>query len=279
MKRLVGTLVALMLFTCLSVVHAQVPPSSQTSGPQNLSLSPQGLWLAGGANVAGSLKVNAIGTPTAPTVTNVGTAGSTSIAYYCVAEDMNSTGLANGTAVANQGGGDSLPSSATTNTTSNGTLSATNYNTITCGGQAGALGYKVLKTNTSTYLGSCSTNSNYAAGSSTGQPCTVLDTGQATGTYIPNTIDQTNVIANNKVACAGSVTTAAGAITVTAPCASNYSLCECESQNNAAGACSCKVTSTATVISSATVTVGAFALSNAATPSPSPVDNFWGGPQ
>ena len=118
----------------------------------------------GGLNVTGSLVVNQIGTPTAPTVT-VNVTGSTSYTYFCVAEDFNLN--------------DTIPSAGTTVTTG----AASPNNIVTCGGQTGALNYIVLKTNTSTKLGTCVTLS--------GTSCAVTDVGQSTSAYVANTVDAT----------------------------------------------------------------------------------------
>lgn len=143
------------------VAHAQ-PAPPPISGP----IQPYG-----GINDIGSIKVAAIGTPSVPVVNNVGTIGSTSLVYYCVASDIN--------------GNDTVPSSSTTNTTSNATLNTTNYNIIQCGGSNGAYKYKVLKADTAHILGSC-----FVHGPQGGS-CYVLDQGASTTSYTAQTVDQT----------------------------------------------------------------------------------------
>lgn len=186
MKRISSLIAILLILAACSLSFAQ---SSSSVGPLNQSSMTQGLWASGGIKSKGSISTAAIGTPSAPVVVvGGGTAGVTSVAYFCAAMDMNSTGLATSNV------GDSIPSAGTTLTTSNATRTAANFNTITCGGQAGALGYKVFITNTSTFLGACNTNSNFAAGVSSGTSCSVNDTGQATAAYVPNIADQTGFI-------------------------------------------------------------------------------------
>lgn len=199
MKRLSGLLTLLLFVAWASLTMAQTsPPSSGTSGALNQSTSTQGLWGAGGANYVGSVKSTAIGTPTAPTaIVGGGAAGATSYTYFCVAMDMNSSGLNTSNT------GDTIPSAGTTLTTGNASLSVTNFNTITCAGRTGALGFKILKTNTATFLGSCPANSNFAQGVSNGTSCSINDTGQATAAYVANTQDQTGLVST----AAGSVRT------------------------------------------------------------------------
>jgi hypothetical protein len=126
----------------------------------------------GGLDVTGSIVDSPIGTPSAPTVT-VNTTGGSSYEYFCVAQDYN----------LNQ----TIPSSGTTVTNA----ASTPNNTVQCGGQTGALSYLVLKTNTSTELGSCATIS--------GNACSVTDVGQSTSSYSPQTTDNTGSLyfANN----------------------------------------------------------------------------------
>jgi hypothetical protein len=118
----------------------------------------------GGLSVTGSIVDHQIGTPTAPAVL-VNVTGSTSYTYFCVANDFNLD--------------TTIPSSGTTVTTA----ASTPNNIVTCGGQTGALSYSVLKTNTSTLLGTCVTLS--------GTACSVTDVGQSTSAYVPSTTDAT----------------------------------------------------------------------------------------
>lgn len=168
----------------------------------------QGGQMMGGMNVIGSVKRSAIGTPAAPTVNNIGTAGSTSVAYYCVARDVN--------------GNDTIPSSATTNTTSNATFSATNYNQVICTGKAGTSQFVVLKANNSHYMGICNATSSAGGGAS----CEVDDNTTGAGTsYTAQTIDQTGTqgdvapyfFTQNTSACRAFTGTACYNPTVTLP--------------------------------------------------------------
>lgn len=113
----------------------------------------------------GGVAINGLTDPTAPTVTNVGTAGTTTYNYYIVARDS----AGNATNVSPVG----------STTTGNATLSATNYNTVSWTAITGAATYDVLKTNTTTAL---------ATGITT---TSVNDTGQATAAYTAPTRNAT----------------------------------------------------------------------------------------
>lgn len=110
-----------------------------------------------------------IDNPLAPTITNGGTAGTTTYSYYVVANDA--------------WGGKTLVGAVGTTTTGNATLSTTNYNTITWSAVVGAVSYDVLKTNTATSLALAVTGT------------TVNDTGQATATYTTPTSNTTGITA------------------------------------------------------------------------------------
>ncbi|MBW3568879.1 hypothetical protein KY385_01995, partial [Candidatus Parcubacteria bacterium] len=103
-------------------------------------------------------------TPSAPTVTNVGTIGSTTYDYFIVAKNAN---------------GATIPGPAGTTSTGNAILDATNYNTISWTAVANATSYDVLKGTTSTSLATSVTAT------------TINDTGQATSAYTPNTTNTT----------------------------------------------------------------------------------------
>jgi hypothetical protein len=81
---------------------------------------------------SGSIVVNGLATPSAPTVTVVGTAGSTTYTYVCSA-------LAGTT-------GETLALNTTSISTGNATLSATNYNNITCPSQTYISGVNIYRT-------------------------------------------------------------------------------------------------------------------------------------
>lgn len=155
--------------------------------------------LRGGATVVGSIVQTAVGTPNAPTVTNVGTAGSTSMTYYCVGSDVN--------------GNDTINSSSTVNTTSNATLTATNYNIIQCGGKVGAVLYKILKADTSHLLSTCNANKD-------GGQCEVVDNSTTAGTaYTAQTVDQTANLTSTNMKAVTTVTGCLTAGTLAATCA------------------------------------------------------------
>lgn len=83
--------------------------------------------------LGGKVQGNQIGSPGPPTITNVGTTGSTVALYKVVATT--------------QDGRDSIPSDAGSTSTGNATLNGTNYNTITWSAVTGAASYTVLKWN------------------------------------------------------------------------------------------------------------------------------------
>ena len=179
----------LVLIACLtiaipSLAHATAwtNPSLPVLGPQNTSQSMGGLLDYGGVTDSGSVAVSAIGTPTAPTVTNAGTAGSTSLVYACSGVDIN--GVA------------TIPSSTTTNTTGNATLSTTNYNNVFCAGKKGAVIFLIHKADTAHVIGYCSA-------SGVGGGCNFIDDGTANTnmhggsvsyTYTAPTVDHTGDI-------------------------------------------------------------------------------------
>lgn len=277
-RKYIGTLIGAVLlsFVFANLARATVWPAPVIPqvGPSDTSIKPQGVVSNGGAVYTGSVALNNIGTPSAPTMTVNGTVGSTSLIYACTALDIN--------------GNATIPSATATVTTANATLTATNSVTVSCGGQTGAVAYLIHKADTSHVIGMCYTTP--------GASCTFTDQnlvgtvgagGSVSYTYTPNTIDATGGFTGTNASkinsCAGNVKLVAGTLEVTAPCASSYSYCNCSiSQLTtpvAGEVCSCGVTSTATVINSATVTVGAILLNIAGTPSPSPVVNYWAGPQ
>lgn len=80
------------------------------------------------------LRLQALATPTAPTVTPNGTTGATTYSYYLVATDA--------------AGRKTAPSPVGQTTTGNATLSGTNFNAITWSAVPGAVSYDVLKGDT-----------------------------------------------------------------------------------------------------------------------------------
>ena len=87
----------------------------------NAPLGVGGFYPSGGVTETGSFGLSALGNPSAPTITNHGTGGSTTYQYSIVCEDWN--------------GGQSTQSATGQTTTGNATLSGTNYNGIaySCG--------------------------------------------------------------------------------------------------------------------------------------------------
>lgn len=161
-------------FIITSSGEAKAAPNCSSAGPCSVITAP--VNAVGGLQVVGSIQQTAIGTPSAGSVTNIGTAGSTTYTYACVAQDIN--------------GLDTIPSATFTTTTGNATLSATNFNRVFCGGQAGAVAYRVLKADTAHKIGLCFTQPN--------QACSVDDNSTSAGTsYTANTIDQTGATGNS----------------------------------------------------------------------------------
>src|SRR5712664_2979919 len=116
------------------------------SGPNNLLTG--SINSVGGVQSIGSISVAAIGTPSAGSVVNFGTAGATTYTYLCVAQDINAN--------------ETIPSATFTTTTGNATLTTTNFNRVFCGGQTGAVAYRVLKADNAHSLGVCFTQSGQA---------------------------------------------------------------------------------------------------------------------
>lgn len=245
---------ALLLAPTLALAAASNPANIQ-NGPANQTESHGSAYFDGGVLSNGSSIVNGIGTPVVGTVANYGTKGSTTYTYYCVGQDVN--------------GYETIPSSSFTTTTGNATLSATNYNVVTCGGLRGAVSYRVLKADASHSLGTCSVGSS-------GGYCSVTDNTTGAGaSYTAQTVDQTQTVASGIQSCGGSVAVTAGTALVTAPCigypTAKYAACITLPAGGATPVASnfgnCKPTSTATVIGGATSTVGAVQIYLAGTAS------------
>lgn len=173
------TLLFIVGFAVLNVAPAGAVvftnPALPAPSAQNLSVSPQGVYNKGGAAITGSIIQSAIGTPSAPVVTPVcsGTCATT-WTYYCVALDAN--------------GKETIPSASAATTVGPATLSAANYNTVKCGGKAGALAWIILKADTS--------HAAYSCYSESGQACTITDDGTVSATaftYTAQTVDQTGI--------------------------------------------------------------------------------------
>ena len=173
---------------------------------------------AHGINDAGQITTALLATPAAPAVTVNGTAGTTSYSYFCVGHDA--------------AGGVTAASSAGTTSTGNATLSSSNFNTVTCGPQAGIVTWDVLKTNTSTSL---------AAGVSGNGLATVLDIGQTTSAYTAPARNSTgdiamaagSILANG---CKGTVALTSGTpstATVTNSCVTTSCAPICTDETNA----------------------------------------------
>lgn len=205
MKRykVISGIIALIVATLLAMVvprpaHATAwtMPNIRTanlSGTAQMAIS-NGQLNNGGATVVGSISNTGIGTPAAPTVTQNGTTGSTSLVYACTGVDIN--------------GNATIPSSTTTITNGNATLSATNNVSITCAGKTGALAFLIHKADTAHVLGICYTTS--------GSNCTFVDNGSVTSTftYTANTVDQTAHFSQ----CAGQATLSGSSTTVLNAC-------------------------------------------------------------
>src|SRR5271156_1448438 len=109
MNRLSKLIAALLVGGVLGWGGFASAQSSSSIGPLNKSISTQGIWAGGGIQSKGSISQNAIGTPSAPTAVTNGTAGTTSVNYYCVAMDSTSNpNVQTWGLVTNQG--DSIPS-------------------------------------------------------------------------------------------------------------------------------------------------------------------------
>lgn len=265
MKKRLLSLVAALVFAPAIAFAAASNPTNVQNGPTNQTEFHGSMVVDGGVTVNGSIIQNGLGAPAAPTITNGGTAGSTSYTYYCVAQDVN---------------GNESPASASASTsTGNATLSATNTNIVQCGGTRGAVTYRVLKADTSHSLGTCNA-------ANMGGYCTVTDNSTSAGTaYTANTQDQTIVGPSTINKCGGQVAVSAGAAVVTATCIgyspASYAACSAVAAGAgstpvASNVFTCRPTSTATVISAATVTVGAVQLLGAGTATATV--NWWAGP-
>jgi hypothetical protein len=173
---------------------------------------------AHGINDAGQITTALLATPAAPAVAVNGTAGSTSYSYFCVGHDA--------------AGGVTAASSAGTTSTGNATLSSSNFNTVTCGPQAGIVTWDVLKTNTSTSL---------ATGVSGNGLATVVDTGQSTTAYTAPARNSTGdiVMASGSIltnGCKGTVALTSGTpstATVSNSCVTTSCAPICTDETNA----------------------------------------------
>ena len=121
----------------------------------------------------GGLRVQGLSTPSGPAVNPQGSLGTTTYTYYVVAKDYEG----NRTLVSNSG---------LTNA-GNSTLNGSNFNRITWSAIPGAKNYDILKSSTSTLLGTV-----------TGTQ--LDDTGQATSAYTPPTRNETaDILIDGKV--------------------------------------------------------------------------------
>lgn len=100
-----------------------------------------------------------------PTVTNQGTAGTTSYTYELVAVNAN---------------GDTLPGTVRTTTTGNATLNGTNYNQLTWAAPAGATSVKIIRT-----ASAGTPSSTGIIGTVAASVTTFNDTGLAASAYTP----------------------------------------------------------------------------------------------
>lgn len=263
MKRLFSGAVVAIFMALLSI-----PAFAQT----NPSLTRQGMVSQGGfSNIGSSIQVG-IGTPAAGTATATcsGTC-STTYTYRCVATDNNGVGLADTVNTY-----DTIPSASFTTTVAGATLSATTFNTVTCGGQIGAVKYKILKADNAHVLGHCFTNSNTS--------CSIVDNSTAAGSaYTAQTVDQTALQFGSRNACAQQVTVSTGAVIVQPPTGCPVAtIVACAAVPAGAGSTpvasnlgNCFPTSTATVLSTggATITVQAMQVLLAGTATAT--ENVW----
>lgn len=124
--------------------------------------------VSGTLSLQGAITAAQLASPSAPTITNGGTAGTVSYSYAVTAYD---------------GVGETLASSNGTTSTGNAALSATNYNTITWTEIPGATKYKVYRTATS---GTPATTGLIATVTATANGTTFLnDTGLAASGTVP----------------------------------------------------------------------------------------------
>lgn len=163
------------------------------------------LGATGGASIEGKITEGQIGDPSAPTVSVVGTSGSTSYSYYVVAHDET--------------GGITKVSSAGSTSIGNAILSSANYNQICWPAEDGVWGWDVLKNNTSTAL---ATNLGYGMSyDSTNKQFCYKDTGQATSAYTPPTRNSTGdvtVAGSLSEGCAGTAALSGGSASITNSC-------------------------------------------------------------
>lgn len=148
------------------------PPVLTFSQDNHIIEGGAGVDLWGGARNFGRVTTNQMGGATC-SVSNTGTAGSTTYTYYVVSHDY--------------AGGVTLPIACST-TTGNATLNSTNYNVITVNTQYGNYTYDILKGNTSTLLASAGP---FQSMSWSWIILTVNDTGQSTSGYSPPSRDTT----------------------------------------------------------------------------------------
>lgn len=147
--------------TTVESAYVSKNANNQVNGNFGLNIAPT----YGIHQLGGSARLQALTTPSAPSVSTVGATGSSSYTYYVVAKDRN--------------GFQTVASSGTTISTGNATLSASNYNTISWTAVPGAVYYDVLKGTTGTALATGLTAT------------TVNDTGQATTGYTAPTRNAT----------------------------------------------------------------------------------------
>jgi len=183
---------------------------------QNMSQAPQ---VVGGMSVVGSILQTAIGVPSAPTAVTIGTAGTTSYTYYCVGSDLN--------------GNDTVPSNSLVFATGNATLSATNYNIVTCGGKVGVYKYKLLKADTSHTIGNCNVQAISTGAGGGGGSCQVTDNSTSAGSaYTAQTSDQTG-----RVLSTSTLLHARISATITTIYGINSPVTMCTTTNTAGAAC------------------------------------------
>jgi hypothetical protein len=133
----------------------------------------------GGLNSTGSITSTRVGTPNAPSISSGFTSGTTDY-YFCVAGDKNAS-IYNFT---------SVPSTGTGTTGTTGVMS--------CGGQAGALKYYLLRTSSSTVpLGQANTLVGSCTPATPGVACTISDAANSLTAFFAQNTDMTGAIGSS----------------------------------------------------------------------------------
>jgi hypothetical protein len=154
----------------------------------------------------GGATINGLSTPAAPTITQGGTAGTTSYSYAIAA--------------LNRSGGSTLVSTATTTTTGNATLSVTNFNKVTWTPVTGVYQYKIYRTASSGTPSSTGLIGTVTSTEST-VSTTFSDTGIAGSTAVP-TVNTSGQLTATGTALFENATNSAFALQVQNAAGNNY---------------------------------------------------------